>query len=50
MRVLVVNKMSNNHGKIGVADEAAWDRNDFWIPVSFDGSQNLVAKRDLQEV
>jgi hypothetical protein len=49
MRVRVVNKFSNNFEKAGIADEAAWDRDDFWIPVIINGIRHLIAKRDLAE-
>ena len=47
--VRVVNRYSNNHEKTGIADVAAWDRNDFWIPVMIDGQRHLIAKADLVE-
>ena len=50
MRVRVKNQFSLNHGRVGIADEAAWDRDDFWIQVSFGNSINMIAKRDLREV
>jgi hypothetical protein len=49
MRVQVRNKFSANYDRIGIADEKSWDRNDFWIPVFFNGQRHLVAKRDLVE-
>jgi hypothetical protein len=49
MRVQVVNKFSPNYAKTGMADEKAWDRNDFWIPVLINGIRHLVAKMDLVE-
>ena len=49
MKVQVVNNFGNYHGRIGFADVAAWDRNDFWIPVVIDGERHMIAKRDLVE-
>jgi hypothetical protein len=49
MKVRVINKFSNNYDKVGIADVAAWDRDDFWIPVTINGERHLVAKRDLVE-
>ena len=49
MRVRVTNKFSNNYDKVGIADETAWDRDDFWIPVTINGERHLIAKIDLVE-
>jgi len=49
MKVRVVNKNSSNYERTGIADEAAWDRDDFWIPVVINGEDHMVAKRDLVE-
>ena len=49
MRVRVVNPFSVNFDRVGIADEAAWDRNDFWIPVTIGRNSCLVAKKDLVE-
>ena len=49
MRVRVINKFSKNFEKVGFADVAAWDRDDFWIPVTIGGHLHSIAKRDLAE-
>jgi len=49
MKVRVINKFSKNYDRTGIADEAAWNREDFWIPVVINKERCLVAKRDLVE-
>jgi len=50
MRVRVINRFSGTYERVGFADEAAWDRDDFWIPVTIGQTLHFIAKRDLVEV
>jgi hypothetical protein len=49
MRVRVINRFSFNYDRTGIADVAAWDRGDFWIPVTIGSQLHTIAKRDLEE-
>lgn len=50
MRVRVKNHFSASSGRVGIADEKAWNEDQFWIPVVIDNVPHLFAKRDLEEV
>lgn len=50
MKVQVVNKRSDDYGRVGCADESAWNLDKFWIPVTMGKTTRLFAKMYLVEV